>query len=75
MTPEKDSARKVDWKTLMGEQEDLQRPLVQRVIGQILEAEMDEALGAGKSERTAGRLGHRSGYFGRTRVTRFGNLR
>jgi transposase-like protein len=58
----------------MAGQEDFLRPLVQEVIQQVLEAEMDEALGAGKSERTAGRLGYRSGYYNRTLSTRIGKL-
>jgi putative transposase len=74
MTREKDSAKRVDWKALMAGQEDFLRPLVQEVIQQVLEAEMDEALGAGKSERTAGRLGYRSGYYNRTLSTRIGKL-
>src|ERR1700757_626138 len=37
-------------------------------------AEMTEALGAGKGERSAGRLGYRSGYYGRTPITRVGKL-
>ena len=36
--------------------------------------EMTEALGAEKGERTAGRLGYRSGYYDRTLVTRIGKL-
>src|SRR5262249_17227362 len=39
-----------------------------------LEAEMTDALGAEKGERTAGRLGYRSGYYTRTLVTRVGKL-
>src|SRR5512132_2078313 len=35
---------------------------------------MTEALGAEKGERTAGRLGYRSGYYGRTLITRVGKL-
>lgn len=74
MTRKKDSAKKLDWKGLMAGQEDFLRPLIQAVVQQVLEAEMDEALGAGKSERTEGRLGYRSGYYGRTLVTRVGKL-
>src|SRR5512135_1964679 len=74
MTRKKDSAKKLDWKALMAGQEDFLRPLMQAVVQQVLEAEMDEALGAGKSERTEGRLGYRSGYYGRTLVTRVGKL-
>jgi transposase-like protein len=33
-------------------------------LQQVLEAEMEEALQAGKGERTAGRLGYRSGHYG-----------
>ena len=39
-----------------------------------LEAEMTEALGAEKGERAAGRQGYRSGYYGRTLITRVGKL-
>lgn len=74
MTRKKDSAKKLDWKAMMAGQEDFLRPLIQTVVQQVLEAEMDEALGAGKSERTEGRLGYRSGYYGRTLVTRVGKL-
>jgi putative transposase len=74
MTRKKDSANKLDWKALMAGQEDFLRPLIQEVVEQVLEAEMDEALGAGKGERTASRLGYRSGYYGRTLVTRVGKL-
>jgi putative transposase len=35
---------------------------------------MTDALGAGKGERTAARLGYRSGYYDRTLVTRVGKL-
>jgi transposase-like protein len=35
---------------------------------------MEEALGASKSERTSNRMGYRSGYYGRTLVTRVGKL-
>jgi transposase-like protein len=38
----------------------------------VLEAEMTEALGAEKGERAAGRQGYRSGYYGRTLITRVG---
>jgi hypothetical protein len=40
----------------------------------VLEAEMTEALGAEKGERAAGRQGYRSGYYGRTLITRVGKL-
>lgn len=74
MTRKQDSAKGMNWKALMAEQEDFLRPLIQEVVQQILEAEMDEALGAEKGERTANRLGYRSGHYGRTLVTRVGKL-
>jgi transposase-like protein len=50
------------------------RELVREVVQQTLEAEMEAALRAGKGERTDARLGYRSGYYGRTLVTRVGKL-
>ena len=50
------------------------RELVRAVVQEMLEAEMADALGAGKSERTAARIGYRSGYYPRTLVTRVGKL-
>jgi len=43
-------------------------------LQQVLEAEMEEALHAEKGERTASRLGYRSGHYGRTLVTRVGKI-
>jgi transposase-like protein len=54
--------------------QDLMRRLVERTVQDVLEVEMTEALGAGKGERTAGRLGYRSGYYARGLVTRVGAL-
>jgi len=61
-------------KVLLAEDQDFLRPLVQAVLQELLEAEMTEALCAGKGERTPARLGYRSGYYGRTLVTRVGKL-
>ena len=70
MTKGKDRRRLGDVKALLGEDGDFLRPLVQ----ELLEAEMSAALAAEKGERTAGRLGYRSGSYGRTLVTRVGKL-
>lgn len=73
MTRKKNSASKLNWKELlMGE--DILLPLVEKVVQQVLEADMDEALQAGKSERTPMRLGYRSGYYDRKLVTRVGQI-
>lgn len=73
MTRKKDSANKENWKELLQE-DDFLRPLVERIVEEILEAEMDEALQAAKGERTPARLGYRSGYYSRKLVTRVGQL-
>jgi putative transposase len=41
---------------------------------EFLEAEMAEAVGAGKGERVEGRLSYRSGYYPRSLITRVGKL-
>ncbi len=74
MTRRKDSAKEADWKQVLDGQEDFLRGLIQQVIQQVLETEMEEVLGAGKSERTGTRVGYRSGYYGRTLMTRVGKL-
>lgn len=50
------------------------REVIRIVMQEMLEAEMDETLGASKSERTPERLGYRSGHYGRTLMTRVGKL-
>lgn len=74
MARKKDNAGERNWKDLVGEDPDFLRPLVQEVIQQVLELDMDEAVGAGRSERTEARTGYRSGHYSRTLVTRVGKL-
>jgi len=50
------------------------REIVERVVQQILEAEMTEHVGAAPYERREGRTGHRNGYKPRTLRTRVGTL-
>src|SRR5690606_38465316 len=51
---------------------------LRRIVGSVrqalLEAGMAGALGAAKGERSDARLGYRSGYYGRTLITRVGKL-
>src|SRR3546814_1781034 len=61
-------------KELLATETDALRAIVRSVMQAMLEAEMDEALGAGKSERSDARLGYRSGHYPRTLVTRVGKL-
>jgi putative transposase len=74
MAQGKITAVALDWKALLSEGQDVMRVLVQEVVQQVLEAEMDEALQAGKGERTESRQGYRSGYYPRTLLTRVGRL-
>jgi putative transposase len=74
MARKKVTAGEVDWKAAVAGDEDFLKALVGEVVQQVLEAEMDEALQAGKGERTEERLGYRSGYRSRTLVTRVGKL-
>src|SRR4051812_47597090 len=70
----KQSALKAEVKQILAEDQDLLKAVVAATLQQTLEAEMDEALGAEKSERTPGRLGYRAGYYGRTLITRVGKI-
>jgi len=74
MPPKNSKANVALVKELLSANQDFLRPLVQEVVQQVLEAEMDETVGAGKSERTNERVGYRSGYYSRTLVTRVGKL-
>ena len=50
------------------------REIVERVIQELLEAEMSSHLGAAPYERSEGRKGHRNGYKPRALLTRVGTL-
>ena len=64
----------IDLKRLVEEDEDYLRAMVQSLVEATLEAEMTLALGAEKGERSAARVGYRSGYYSRSLVTRVGTL-
>lgn len=74
MTKRSVKGKLVDLKRLVEEDEDYLRAMVQSLVEATLEAEMTLALGAEKGERSAARLGYRSGYYGRSLVTRVGTL-
>ena len=50
------------------------REIVERVLQEMLEAQMSDHLGAAPYERTQKRTGHRNGYKPRTLKTRVGTL-
>lgn len=58
---------------LLSDGEGLKR-LIRSAFQEVLEAEMADALGAAKGERTDGRRGYRSGYYERDLITRFGKI-
>jgi transposase-like protein len=74
MTERKGKGEGIDVKALLAGDEDFIRTVVQAVLQEVLEAEMTEVIGAAKGERSAARLGYRSGYYGRTLTTRVGKL-
>src|SRR2546421_3793953 len=74
MTKRQGKSGTIDVKALLREDEEFLRALVRAALQEVLEAEMTEALGAEKGERAAGRQGYRSGYYGRTLITRVGKL-
>jgi putative transposase len=74
MTKGKSIVRLADVKALLAADPDFLRPLVEAVLQELLEAEMTEALAAGKGERTPERLGYRAGHYPRTLITRVGKL-
>jgi transposase-like protein len=51
------------------------REIVEKVVQQLLEAEMTEHIGAAPYERSATRSGHRNGYKPRALRTRVGTLK
>lgn len=74
MTHQKDSIEQARLKQALSEDADFLRTMVQALVQEILEAEMEETLQAGKGERTEGRLGYRSGSYPRSLITRVGKL-
>jgi transposase-like protein len=74
MTKRQVKSGTIDVKALLVEDDEFLRALVRTALQEVLEAEMSEALGAAKGERTVGRQGYRSGYYGRTLITRVGKL-
>src|SRR6266700_887664 len=74
MTKRQGKSGTIDVKAILAEDEEFLRALVRTALQEVLEAEMTEALSAEKGERAAGRQGYRSGYYGRTLITRVGKL-
>lgn len=78
MTRSKHSATKAEGKERMRElfeqDGDLLKELMRIALQQVLETEMEEAVGAGKWERSPERVGYRAGYYQRSLTTRVGKI-
>src|SRR5215467_1841317 len=74
MTKREGKAEAIDLKALLAADGDYLRTMIEAIVQATLEAEMTAAIGAEKGERTAGRLSYRSGYYGRSLITRVGTL-
>ena len=74
MTERQGKTEVVDVKALLGEDEDFVRAGLQALLQAALEVQMTEAIGAEKGERTPTRVTYRSGYYGRSLITRVGTL-
>lgn len=74
MTRAEGKAEIIDLKAILEHDADFLRGAVRAALQAVLEAEMTEALGAEKGERTETRLGYRAGYYHRSLITRVGTL-
>src|SRR5262249_6298582 len=59
MTKREGRSEAIDLKALLTGDEDYLRAMVEAIVQATLEAEMTEAVGAAKGERSTGRLGYR----------------
>lgn len=64
----------VNWKKILGEDKDFLKPMVAKMVQEILEQEMVDTVGARKGERSDSRTGYRSGYYDRKLITRVGRI-
>ena len=74
MTKREVKAEVIDIKGLLAQDQDFVRAAVEALVQAALEAEMTEAIGAAKGERTETRIAYRSGYYTRALITRVGTL-
>jgi putative transposase len=74
MTGNKCKGSRINLQEIFGGDKDSFKELLREVLQEVLEQEMTDVIGAEKGERSPGRLGYRSGYYGRALVTRVGKL-
>ena len=71
---QKATSHGIDAKAMLSADPEFLTRIVAEALQDVLEAEMTDAIGAEKGERTATRRGHRSGYYRRTLHTRVGTV-
>jgi putative transposase len=74
MTVAKLKTKQPSAKALIAGDRDLMKALLKEALDEVLDGEMTELLGAGRSERTQERTGYRAGYYSRGLITRIGKL-
>jgi putative transposase len=75
MAEKKHNAGRIDLKALVSGDRDFLRELIRTTLQEVLEAEMTEALGARpRANARRGATANRSGYYGRSLITRVGKL-
>jgi len=61
-------------KAILSQETDFIKPLLSKMLQEILEAEMNESIGASSYERAQSHLSYRAGYYSRQLVTRIGSI-
>ena len=74
MTTSKHKGKLLPVEAMLAGDRDFLKQAVKDALQEVLEGEMTEFLGAEPGERTEARNGYRSGYYGRSLVTRIGKL-
>jgi transposase-like protein len=74
MTEKKCKGRGIDLQEIFSDEKDALKEPLRGMLQEVLEQEMTEVPGAEKGERSAGRVGYRSGYYPRSLITRVGKL-
>lgn len=61
-------------KAILSQESDFLKPVLSRLLQEILESEMNDTIGASSYERANSRRGYRAGYYSRQYVTRVGSI-
>lgn len=61
-------------KTIIAQNDDFLKPMIQKLCQEILEAEMRNVIGVASHERSDTRKGYRAGYYSRQFITRIGSI-